>query len=267
MKLRHKIKPNTILAYVLLVLFALNCLASYQSDIFVFKDVDVLISKITTLITTTILLTFYFAQKNRMATVFFTIFLLFFIGDALAVFNLVDISLKLAEAAYLCAYLLIIFVLFGQLKRIKFDGIVSIYLILVLLLNSYFLYVLYGVVKENFVDDLNLGLYIFNGVALIAMCFFAFAVYLNKETSQSITYLLMVFCFVFSDVLKYICDLYVYYWLFELFERMLHLIALYLLYRYVFEHHTASEHKEQKVTLTEYFIPTTAKLKEIRVNL
>ena len=73
MKLRHKIKPNTILAYVLLVLFALNCLASYQSDIFVFKDVDVLISKITTLITTTILLTFYFAQKNRMATVFFTI--------------------------------------------------------------------------------------------------------------------------------------------------------------------------------------------------
>ena len=90
-------------------------------------------------------------------------------------------------------------------------------------------------------------------------------VYLSKETGQSITYLLMVFCFVFSDVLHYVNNLYIYYWIFEAFERTLHILGLYLLFKYVYDHHTSSN-KEQKMNISEYFINTTQQLKEMHVE-
>ena len=69
------------------------------------------------------------------------------------------------------------------------------------------------------------------------MSFVAFTVYLSRESKQSIIFLAMSFCFVFSDVLYYINSLYVYYWLFEFFDRGLHLIGLVLLLIYVTNHH------------------------------
>ncbi|SDS54197.1 hypothetical protein SAMN04515667_2408 [Formosa sp. Hel1_31_208] len=252
-----KLKPNMALVMVLLVLLLGNSIAT-------FFDYGI-VPKITKLITVTILLTFYFCQLHKMANVFLTIFLVFFLGDALSVFGFGDLSLKLSKSMYIGAYLLLIFVLFGKLRRVKFEGLVSVYLILVLILNSYFLYALYGVAKENFVDDINLILYIFHGITLIAMTFFAFAVYLSRETAQSITFLLMVFSFVFADVLNYICSLYVYYWVFEMFEGILHTAGLFLLYKYVYDHHT-QRYSDKRINLSEYFIPTTESLRQIRVN-
>ena len=224
-----------------------------------------MVPKIVKLITVTILVTFYFCQLNKMANVFLTAFLVFFIGDAFAVFSFGEIMLKLSKSMYIGGYLLLIFILLGKLKKIKFDSLVSVYLILVLLLNSYFLYVLYEVAKENFVDEVNLVLYIFHGITLIALTYFSFAVYLSKETAQSITFLLMAFCFVFSDVLHYINTLYIYYWLFEVFERTLHISGLFLLYKYVYDQH-AMVNNEKKMNLSDYFVNTTKQLRDINVE-
>lgn len=254
----RNLKPNLALVIVLVVLLIGNCI-SYFFDYSVYP-------KITKLITVTILLTFYFCQLNKMANVFLTTFLIFFIGDAFSVFEFGELSQKFSKAAYIVAYALLIFVLFGKLKKLKFDGLVSVYLILVLLLNSYFLYALYGEAKDNFVDDVNLVLYVCHGITLIAMTFFAFAVYLSRETAQSITFLLMVFSFVFADMLSYICQLYVYYWIFELFESILHITGMFLLYKYVYDHHTI-RNKEERIKFSEYFIPTTQALREIQVHL
>ncbi|WP_299335605.1 hypothetical protein [uncultured Psychroserpens sp.] len=258
MRKEKKISPNMGLVLVLFVLLVCTSVATYFDFI--------VISKIAKLITVTILLTFYFCQLNKMANVFLTIFLVFFAGDAFSVFDFGDISSKLSKSMYVGAYLLLIFVLIGKLKKVKFEGLVSVYLILVLLLNSYFLYALYGVAKDNFVDDINLILYICHGITLIAMTYFAFAVYLSRETAQSITFLLMVFCFVFSDVLNYICALYVYFWIFEVFEGILHTTGLFLLYKYVYDHHTL-RNSNKRINFSEYFIPTTETLRQIRVNL
>ena len=257
MKNAHKFKPNLILVIVLATILICSAVATYFDYIMVPKTVK--------LIAVTILMTFYFCQLNKMANVFLTTFLVFFIGDVCAVFNFGEIMLKLSKSMYIGAYLLLIFILFGKLKKIKFDSLVSIYLILVLLLNSYFLYVLYEVAKENFVDDVNLVLYVFHGITLLALTYFSFAVYLSKETGQSITFLLMVFCFVFSDVLHYINTLYIYYWLFEVFERTLHISGLFLLYKYVFDHHTMKKN-DQKMKLSDYFVNTTQQLRDISVE-
>lgn len=257
MKSAHKLKPNLILAIVFVTIVVGSSIATFFDSI--------LVPKVVKLIAITILMTFYFCQLNKMANVFLTTFLVFFIGDACAVFSFGDIMLKLSKIMYIGAYLLLIFVLFGKLKKIKFDGLVSVYLVLVLLLNSYFLYVLYEVAKENFVDSTNLVLYILHGITLIALTYFSFAAYLSKETGQSITFLLMVFCFVFSDVLHYINVLYIYYWIFEIFERALHISGLFLLYKFVFDHHTM-RNNDKKMNLCDYFIATTQKLRDISVR-
>jgi len=80
-----------------------------------------------------------------------------------------------------------------------------------------------------------------------------------------ITFLLMVFCFVFSDVLHYINTLYIYYWLFEVFERALHIGGLFLLYKFVFDHHT-QRNNDRKMNLSDYFITTTKQLRDINVE-
>lgn len=254
----HNIKPNKILIFILLALLFSNTMATYLNMI--------LISMTVKFVTVSLLLTFYYCQIQKMATVFLTIFLIFFVGDALAVLNFGELALKLSKTLTIFAYLLLIFVLLGRLKRVKFEGLVTVYLVLVLVLNSYFLYALYGVAKDNFVDQINMILYICHGVTLIAMTYFAFAVYLSRETAQSITFLLMVFCFVFADVLNYVCNLYVYYWVFEAFEGILHTSGLFLLYKYVYDH-SMNKNSNKRIHFSEYFVPTTERLKDIRVYL
>lgn len=257
MKKAHKFTPNLVMVVVLAVIVSCSALATYFDTM--------LVSKTVKLITVTILMTFYFCQLNKMANVFLTTFLLFFIGDTFAVFSFGEIMLKLSKSMYIGAYLLLIFVLLGKVKKIKFNGLVSVYLILVLVLNSYFLYVLYEVAKDNFIDDVNMVLYICHGIVLIALTYFSFAVYLSKETAQSITFLLMVFCFVFSDVLDYINTLYIYYWLFEAFERALHIGGLFLLYKYVYDHHTLANN-EKKMNFSKYVASTSQQLRDIKVE-
>jgi hypothetical protein len=258
MREAQKLKPNKALVIVLFVMLLCTSIAICFDML--------IVSQIVKIVTVTLLFTFYFCQLNKMANVFIVAFLVFFVGDAISVFELGELSSKLSKVSYLGAYLLLIFVLLGKLKRLKFEGLVIIYLILVLLLNSYFLYTLYEIAKSNFLDTTTLIIYICHGITLIALVYFSFAVYLSTETAQSITFLLMAFCFVFSDVLHYICSMYVYFWIFEVFENVLHTIGLFLLYKYVYDYYT-NTNSEKRISFSDYFIPTTEELRQISVNL
>ena len=221
--------PKGVILSVLLATLVFNGVATYyQFDI---------VPTITTFISVIVVLTLFYSKHRAMANVFLFTFIFWFLGDSFSVFNFGGLASKLSTTFYLGSYCLLAFVLIGKLRRIKYEGLVSVYLILILALNSYFLYVLYGILKDNFTDNVNLILYICHGVVLLAMAFFAFAVYLSKETTQSINFLVMVCCFVFSDILGYICDLYVYFWAFDFIGNMLHLASLILLYLYVYNHH------------------------------
>lgn len=251
MKQILKSAPKSVLILLLLAIILINGFATYFEM--------ALVSNVSKLLSIIVLLSLYFVLRNRMANVFLTIFLFFLLGDVFDVFNIGELSDKLSTTFYLGSYSLITFVLLGKFKRIKYEGLVSLYLIVVLLLNSYFLYVLYGVVKDNFSDSVNLTLSIFHGIAIIAMTFFAFAVYLSQETTQSIIFLVMVFCFAFADVLTYICNLYVYFWAFEFIANMLHLSSLILLYTYVYNHHKRVKIKS-KASMETYMMPDSERL-------
>lgn len=244
--------PKGVFVFLVLSIFALNGFSTYFGY--------ALIPNITKVIGVLVLLTLFFLVRNRMANVFLTIFLFLFLGDAFAVFNFGELSNKLSTTFYLGSYTLLIFVLLGKLKRIKHEGLVSVYLIMILLLNTYFLYALYDVIKENFSDQVSLVLSICHGIILIAMSFFAFAVYLSKETTQSIIFLVMVCCLVFSDVLTYICDLYVYFWAFEFIANMLHMASLILLYTYVNNHHKIIKVRSKTSVEDAYSISSSKQL-------
>lgn len=238
--------PVGVVVAILLAIFLINGIATYLQY--------TIIPNITKFISVIVILTFYYTKYMRMANVFLTIFMLLFLGDTFSVFNLGEFTHKLSKTFYLGSYFLLLFVLIGKFKRIKYEGLVSVYLIIVLFLNSYFLYALYSAVKDNFADNINLILYICHGVALIAMAFFAFAVYLSKESTQAILFLVMVFCLVFSDVLRYICNLYVYYWAFDFMANMLHIASLCLFYAYVYNHHKFIKVKGKTSSEEEYVL-------------
>ncbi len=229
--------PHAVLALILLATLIINGFATYFDY--------TLIPNITQVVSIVVLLSFYYLLRKQMESVFITIFLLFFLGDLFSVLNFGEMAHKLSKAFYLGSYLLLIFVLLGKLKHIRYEGVVSIYLVMVLLLNSYFLYMLFGMVKDNFSDNVNLVLYICHGVTLMAMAFLAFAVYLSNESRQSIIFLVLVFSFVFSDVLNYICNLYVYFWIFDYAANMLHLLSLALFYLYVYNHNKTINIREE----------------------
>jgi len=67
--------------------------------------------------------------------------------------------------------------------------------------------------------------------------FMVFAVYLGNQSEQAILFLIMVFCFVFLDVLNFIHNLYVYSWIFEFLDKSLYVFAIFLLYKYVKNYH------------------------------
>lgn len=251
MKQVSTITLSGVMLILLFTVFLLNGISMYFEY--------ALIPNITKFISIIVILTLYFARLNRMANIFLTIFMFMFLGDIFSVFNFGDLATKLSKTFYMGGYLLLIFILMGKLKRITYEGLVSVYLILIFLLNSYFLYLLYEALKESFSDDVSLVLSICHGIILITMSFFAFAVYLSKESTQSIIFLIMVFCFVFSDVLNYICNLYVYFWVFDFIANMLHVASLSLFFVYVYTHHKIIKVKT-KIVQQDFVIKNAERL-------
>ncbi|WMI67614.1 hypothetical protein [Mangrovimonas sp. YM274] len=229
MEFWHKIMSNKSLIIVFCTLFALQVLAIVKNDL--------MLDRIAKIVVLPLLLTLYFARMKYMANIFLTIFLCSFLGDVFMVFHKNEFTNQLSEVAYLGSYLLLFGLLIGQLRKVKFEGIISVYLSLIFIINAYLLYVLYGAVKDSFLNDVNLWLYVGRALILVFLVFLSFALYLTRESKQSILFLLAIACFAFGDVLQYICELYVYFWLFEVISVALHLAGLSIFVAYVRNHH------------------------------
>lgn len=169
-----------------------------------------------------------------MAHIFCTVFILYFLGILFNSLDYLVLSSKLSEFCFLGVYALLAFVMFGKLKRFNFDVLVSIYLIVILLVSTFFTYAIFSAAEENFADSVIFTLSIIKAIALVVVSLLAFAIYINKETSQSILFLIIVWCFVFSDGLSFITTMYVHYWLFEGLQNILQAAGLFLFCIYVY---------------------------------
>lgn len=213
---------------MLVLIVALNVMCSYYGFSLGIKIFSLTLIPILALL--------YFRTKKIMANIFVVIFMLYFLG---MIFNIIDnlsLSKKLSEAFYTGSYLLLIFVLMGKLKDRKLDGLVSWYLAIVFLINTYLVFQLFIALKGNFQDSVIITLAISKGIALLVMAFLAFAIYLSKESKQSIIFLMVVCCFIFSDVLSFINTSYLYFWLFEAVQKIFQGLGLMGAFAYVYSH-------------------------------
>lgn len=238
MKKWHALLPNSAIILMLVLIVLLNLISSYF-------EVSVL-TKAMTLVIIPMLFLIYFYKQRIMANIFFTIFILYFLGILFNVIDQFSLSPKLSEFCFLGAYALMVFLMIGKLKHVRFEGLVSWYLIVILLINTYFLYMMFTVVQDSFKDSVILTLTVSRGIALLIIGFLAFAIYLSKETAQSILFLTIVCCFIFSDVLSFITSMYIHFWLFEGIQKILQAGGLLLFCFYVYNHQEIANALEGK---------------------
>ena len=231
-----KIQYNTVFICVLLLLIVINVIATISEN--------ALMLQITNPLFIPLLLLYYFV-KNKYISFIFVAFLLFsFLGDSASVLFSNDSVVKASSVLYCISYLCLVYVIASKFKRIEFDKIIGAYLLVVFLINAYFLYTLFNILQAIIPDGLEVTLFGIKSVSLIALALVSFAVYLNSDTKLSILFLVMSLCFVFSDVLHYISYYYIYDWSFVMLNRTLHILGLFFLFNYIIEE---NRHRKKRI--------------------
>jgi hypothetical protein len=219
---------NKVFFGALFLLIVLNIIGSVSEDALFLQSTKPLFIPV--------FLIFFFI-KNKSISIPFILFLLYsFLGDSASMFFSNDIFLKASSVMYFLSYLCLVGFVFPKFKFEGLNKVITIYLIIVVLINMYFLYVVYGILKTIIPDSLEVFLFGMKSISLIVLFIIAFGVYLNSETKQSILFLIMALCFVFSDILNYVSQYYVYHWSFLMFDRVLHVLGLFYLFNYIIEY-------------------------------
>lgn len=179
----------------------------------------------------------FFFLKNKTIAVPFILFLIYsFLGDSASMLFSNEIFIKASSVMYFLGYLCLIGFMVPKFKLVEFNKVITLYLVLMVLINMYFLYTIYEMLKTIIPDGLEVLLFGMKSISLIVLFIVAFGIYLNAETKPSILFLIMALGFVLSDILNFVNQYYVYHWSFLMLDRVLHAIGLFFLFKYIVEH-------------------------------
>lgn len=220
-----KIKKNRVFFSALILLVVLTVIATISKNTFLLQ--------VTKPLFIPVFLLHYLINNKYINSVFVMFLMLSFLGDFTSVFFKDNMFLKLSIFAYATSYVCLIVVVVNKFKRVNLKSIIGVYLLLVSLINGYFLYSLFNIIRGTVTDNVEIGLLGFQSIALVVLAFSAFAVYLNLDSKKAIVFLMMAISLVFSDVLQYISSYYIYDWTFIMLSRILHVVALFFLFSYI----------------------------------
>ena len=215
---------NQMLLFVLALIF-INVLAF-------FTNAEKLLLIMEPLLLIPILIFFFYKYyRIRLVLIGFLIFAI--IGDLSSLFDMKAYGVEIEAVAYCLGYLCLIYEAINRIKKLNISLLIGVYLVIVFIINSYFLYMFYSVIKESINDSVELSLIVIRIVSLLLFSLFSFTVYLSVESRQSILLLLMSICLVFSDVIYLVTEYYMYYWIFDVISKILYLAAFYCFYKYI----------------------------------
>ena len=100
-----------------------------------------------------------------------------FIGDLFSMMSINTGQLKVTSAAYFCSYVVLILVGLYRIRGFNFKGLVGAYLIVVFLLNAYFMYSLFGMLSYNIANGTDLFFTSLEIIALVVLGFIAFRIF------------------------------------------------------------------------------------------
>ncbi|MBJ6369014.1 hypothetical protein [Snuella sedimenti] len=193
---------------------------------------------------------FFLVRQDRVCALLVAFFVFSFLA---ALFSIVGVDEIYERVFSLLGYSSLIGITMPKFKLLKLDKIIRAYLLVVFLINTYFVYVLYGVLKAVMVDLVDVTLFAIKSMSLIILVFVAFGVYLHTETKQTITFLMAGMCFAFSTILEYINFYYVYNWGFVLLGKILFAFGVYLIAVFMIQQNrkVRLERHRDKVTSSE----------------
>lgn len=223
-----KLSFNKVFIGALVLLIVLNVIATVSED--------ALFLQFTKPLVVPIFLIFFFIKKKAIGIPFILFLMYSFLGDSASIFFSNDTFIKASSIMYFISYLCLVGFIMPKFRFEQFNRFISLYLVVVVLINMYFLYIVYSILKSIIPDSLEVFLFGIKSISLIVLVIIAFGVYLNSETRLSILFLMMALSFVFSDALNYISQYYVYNWSFLMLDRVLHVVGLFFLFNYIVEY-------------------------------
>ncbi|QDO95606.1 hypothetical protein FNB79_17055 [Formosa sediminum] len=169
-----------------------------------------------------------------------------FLADLTSIFFHHPKILMYCNLFYLVSYLSLLGFVLTKFKGIRFGMLLGVYLVVVFVINTYLLYQLYTVLDGIIKNPIMVMFFGLHTVTLVILAFVSFAVYLNSDTKSSILYLVMALCFIFSKVLFYIRNYYIYDWSLVLIELFLYSGGLIFLFYYMVNKNKAKK-RAQKI--------------------
>lgn len=243
-----KYSYNRIFLGVLFLLILLNVFASLsENDVFV---------QITKPLFIPVFIMFYYIKNRYIHYLIIVFFVLSFIGDFSSLFLTKSTLIKFSGFMHFLSYLALTLYITSKIKRIRFDKVVAAYLLVVISINSYFLYEFCLVVKTQILDSTEVNLFVAKSISLLVLTFVSFIVYLSSDTKQAILFLFTTLSFVFSDMLHYISNYYIYNWTFVMLNHTLHLVGLFFLFNFIIEENRLRKNQMVSDTLASELIPS-----------
>lgn len=124
-----------------------------------------------------------------------------------------------------------IIIALSKFNVFEVNKVIGIYLVVVFSINLYFLFTIFEILKVV-IDGSQIIIKGANSLSLMILSFVAFAVYLNTQTKQSISFLVASIYFAFSVILNYVNQYYLYDWRFVMLNRAIYALALYQIFKY-----------------------------------
>ncbi|WP_418604361.1 hypothetical protein [Hwangdonia sp.] len=216
---------NKLFFGALLLLVSVNIFGAFSEDALFLRTTKVFFIPA--------LLILFFMKYKTLSLPFILFFLFSFLGDVSLAFFENEIFFKASSVFYFLSYMSLIGIALSKFRFFNIDKVVGTYLVVVFLINAYFLYTFYGILKAIVPDSFEVLLFGVKNLSLILLVFLAFGKYLANDTKLSILFLMVALCLVFSTILSYVSLYYVYSWSFVMLERIIYAIGIYLLLTYV----------------------------------
>ncbi|MDO5981193.1 hypothetical protein [Flavivirga spongiicola] len=216
---------NKVFFGALLGLIAINFFVTFTQDSLMLKSTMALFIPV--------FLIFYLVKYKSLRVVFISFLLFSFLGDMSLTFFSNETFVKVSSILYFLSYLYLITMVIPKFKLLKVGKLIGAYLLGVFVINIFFLYTLYSILKVVIPDHTEVLLFGLKSLSLIVLAFISFGVYLNTQTKQSILFLVAVVFMAFSTILNYVNLYYLYHWSFEMMYRTLYGVGLYFIFRYI----------------------------------
>lgn len=226
---------NKVFFFALILVITINVIGVISSDALLKQTISPLFIPV--------FLIFFFV-KHKLLGIAFVSFLMFsFLGDISPMFFSGEYLIQSSSILHFTSYLFLLIIVVPKFKLLEMSKLIGIYLLVVFLICLYFLYIVYGVLETIMPNSTEVLLFGIKSLTLIVLAFVSFGVYLNTQTKESTLFLTAVVFLGLSTILYYINLYYLYDWSFELLQRILYAIGLYVMFKYVISLNITIKHK------------------------